>query len=167
MSILGQPAGGFGFPKTYVLTDSDGNELTAVYVSQEQVFDATVNDVREGKVYAGDEGVKVGEKVIPSYHTNHGARIIPSGSEFTIRLSNLDCYDYTKLHCIICTWNTSLSDSVAADKIVVLDMVYPVQSTESIASVTKDHDAKNIVLGITNNTENSYVLRYMTFKEIE
>lgn len=167
MSILGQPTGGFGFPKTYVLTDSSGNELTAVYVSQEQIFDATVNDVREGKTFAGDDGVKVGEKVIPSYHTKHGVRMITSGSDFVVPLSDLNRYDYTAFHGIICKYNTTMPDSTAAEKVAFYDAVYNVQSTDVISNITKDESTKSIVLGINNDTDTNYVLRYITYKEIE
>ena len=166
--IAGNMVGSYSqIGKTFILADENGNELTGVVVDKEVVFTANDNDVRENMVYAGDDGVSTGTKVIPSYHTNHGTRYIPAGSEFTIRLATLDCYDYTKFHGMICAWNTSLSDSVAVDRVAVLDAVYPVQSTEVISNVTKDDGEKSIVLGITNNTDSPFVIRYMTYKEIE
>lgn len=167
MSIYGNMVGGgSGFGKTFIIEDADGNEFTGVVVDKEVVFTATDNDVREGLVYASDAGVSTGTKVIPSYHTRESARIITPGSAFTIPFSDLDRYDYTSLQCIICPLNTDLSDSVAAEKIVLLDCVYPVQSTVSISNIVKDDTTKSIILGITNDTEISYVLRYFTYKEI-
>jgi hypothetical protein len=154
--------------KTLLLTDESGVEITGVIVGQEVIFTANAaTDIREGKVAATDEGVVTGSKVIPSYHTNHGARLIDAGDEFVIRLAKLDCYDYTNFHGIICEWNTNLSNSVAANRIVVLDAVYPVLSTEEISIVTKDADSKSVIFGITNNTDAPCVVRYMTYKEIE
>jgi hypothetical protein len=46
--------------KTFILVDENGNEITGVVVDKETVFTATDNDVREGKVYASDDGVSVG-----------------------------------------------------------------------------------------------------------
>jgi len=153
--------------KTFIIVDENGNEIAGVVTDTPVIFTATDNDVREGSVYASDDGISTGSKVIPSYHTNHGAKLVPAGSKFTIRLSKLDCYDYTNLHAMICAWNTNLSDSVATDRIVVLNAVYPVQSTEAISSVTKDDSTKSIILGITNDTDSPFVIRYMTYKEIE
>jgi hypothetical protein len=153
--------------KTLIIEDENGAQLTGVITENTVVFDATPNDVREGKTYAGDDGIQVGEKVIPSYHTFHGTKAIAAGGQFTIRLSTLDAYDYTVFHGMICQWNTSLSNSVATDRVIVLDKVYPAQSTEAISSVTKDDNTKSVVLGITNNTNSRFVIRYMTYKEIE
>ena len=58
--LYGNVCGGFGNPKTYVLTDENGKEITGVLVDNLTVFTATPEDVRSGKVFAGDEGVKTG-----------------------------------------------------------------------------------------------------------
>ena len=58
--LYGNVCGGFGNPKTYVLTDKNGKEITGVLVDNLTVFTATPEDVRSGKVFAGDEGVKTG-----------------------------------------------------------------------------------------------------------
>lgn len=154
--------------KTFTLVDEAGAEFVGVVTDKEVLLTANAeNDIREGTVAVTDDGIVTGSKVIPSYHTNHGARLIAAGGDFTIRLEKLDCYDYTNFHGIICSWNTNLSNSVAADRIVVLDAVYPVLSTEIISNVTKDSDSKSIIFGITNNTGSPCVVRYMTYKEIE
>lgn len=46
--------------KTFILVDADGNEFTGVVVDQETIFTAADDDVREGKVYASNDGVSVG-----------------------------------------------------------------------------------------------------------
>ena len=165
----GNATGGFSFPKTYIITDSDGNEFTGVYVESETIFTATDNDVREGFVYAGDAGVSTGTKDIPAYHTYEGYRIITSGSRFNILNldSKVDSYDYTKMQTIICPLNTSISDSVAAEKVSIGDNVYNVQSVNVISTITKNHADKVIDFGITNESDTLYIVRYFKYKEIE
>jgi len=154
-------------PKTYILVDENGNEVVGTLVSQETIFDATENDVREGKVFATETGVKTGEKVIPSYNTTEGYVLIPNGSTFTIKsLKTLDKYNFTKLQAIICSYAGSVIESVAAEKVVIGESVYAVNSTDIIATVTVDNDNKHINLGITNDSGSLCLLRYFTYKEI-
>ena len=152
---------------TYILVDEAGNEVPAVYVDSEMVFTATPNDIREGTTAVTNDGVTVGEKFIPPYYTSAGYRIIPNGSEFTLPLSIRDAYDYTALQCIICDYNTSLSNSVAATSVAIDDRVYPSNSTESISEVVKDSTAKTVKLGIINDTGKPCIIRYFTYKEEE
>ena len=153
---------------TYILVDDNGNEAVGVVVDNEVVFDATANDIRQGKVAATSEGVTVGSKVIPSYHTTEGSRVIPVGSQLdiTFGLDELDLYDYTKLQVIICPFRTSLAKSVGAEKVVINDNVYEVGNTISLSVVTKDISSKHINLGISNEGTVPYILRYFTYKEI-
>ena len=153
-------------PKSYIFVDDNGNEIAGALVSQETVFDADVNDVREGKTFASELGVKTGEKVIPSYQTTNSLRAIKAGEEFTIPLVKNDLYAYTKFQAMICPYNGSLSNSLAVEKAVQNDSVYPVQSTEAISSVTKNDEEKAIYLGIKNETDVPYIIRYFTYKEI-
>lgn len=61
MSISGNMVGSYSaIGKTFILVDEDGNEITGVVVDKETVFTAKDNDVREGKVYASNDGVSVG-----------------------------------------------------------------------------------------------------------
>lgn len=153
--------------QTYILQDEDGNEVTAVFVENETVFDATADDIRLGKTAATGDGVVVGTKVIPSYHTTEGYRVITAGSPFeTLSMADLDLYDFTKLQAVICPVNGSIDNSVAAEKIAINENVYAVQSTEAIATVIKDSETKRINLGITNESGSPYLLRYFTYKEI-
>ena len=152
-------------PKTYVFVDEEGNELTATLVEQETVFDATENDVRVGKVFATNTGVKTGTKVIPAYHTEAGFALIPSGSNFVIPFAN-EMYEYTKLQAIICPFNGSVATSVAADRVVIDGGIYTVNSTTILATITKDSENKSINLGIANDSDGLYLLRYFTYKEI-
>lgn len=168
MSIVGNMAGCYSpMGKTFVLTDDNGNEITGVVTGQEQKFTATDNDVREGLVYASEDGVSIGTKNIPAYHTTEAAIAIPVGSSCEIPLSNMDKYDYTKLQVIVCSYNTSLSDSVSAEKVVINDCLYNVGETIAISNVSKNIDTKTINLGITNNGQNPLILRYFTYKEID
>lgn len=165
--IYGSATGGFGYPKTFIIEDSDGNELTGVVVDKETIFDATLNDVREGKVFANDEGVQTGTKVIPAYHMTEGYQVVASGSEFKITdLASLDRYDFSKLQAIICPYSNSVANSVAANKVAINEKVYAVNSTESLSEVTRDSENKSINFGITNDSDGLYLLRYFTYKEI-
>lgn len=153
-------------PKTYILVDEKGNEVVGTLVEQQTVFDATPNDVREGKVFASELGMKTGEKVIPSYNTTEGIKVITVGSECKILLNHLDKYDFTKLQVIICPFNSSLSDSVAANKVSINGNVYEANSAEVLSTVEKNDVDKTIELGITNDTDKPLILRYFTYKEI-
>lgn len=163
MSILGQPAGGFGYPKTFIITDENGNELTAVLTDSVKVFDATANDIRLGKLAATDNGITEGTKEIPAYHTQFGTKLVKDGEEFLLYITN---YDYTKLQAIFCPFNTILEDSVAADRVVIDDRVYPVGVTASDGAIAVNHELERIEFGITNNSGKDCVIRYFTCKEI-
>ena len=164
--IYGNPVGGALNAKTYQLECNGGTaEIMAVVVDEETIFDADVNDVRAGKVFATNNGVKVGTKNIPAYNTCAGYRIIAPNEEFKIVLSASDLYDYTNLQCIICPFNTSVSDSVAADRVVIDGNLYEVNSSTVLSEVTKDATEKAIKLGITNDSSSSYIIRLFTYKE--
>lgn len=161
--INGNMIGGSAPLKTVKLVDENGGEILGVVVDQETIFTATDNDVREGFVYAGDSGVSIGTKEIPAYHTSEGKKIILAGKAFTIPLEN---YDYTALQVLICAYNTSASDSVAVDRVGIQDTMYEVESTVALSTITKDASTTSINLGITNDTNNKFVIRYFTYKEI-
>lgn len=164
--IYGNPVGGALNAKTYQLECNGGTaEIMAVVVDEKTIFDADVNDVRAGKVFATNNGVKVGTKNIPAYNTCAGYRIIAPNEEFKIVLSASDLYDYTNLQCIICPFNTSISDSVAADRVVIDGNLYEVNSSTVLSEVTKDATEKAIKLGITNDSSSSYIIRLFTYKE--
>ena len=156
-------AGSDSETNTYILVDESGAEIPAVLVDEVTVFDATANDIREGKIAATEDGVTVGTKEIPAYHTYDAYRIVPNGSNFTISHPN---YDYTKFQSIICEFNKNLLNSVAATKVSVYDNVYDVGSTTPISSLTKDESTKSIDLGITNESGGINILRYIMYKEI-
>lgn len=166
MAFYGNPVGGFCYPKTYILTDENGTEMaTGVVVGEKTVFTATDNDVRQGLVYAGDEGVSTGTKDIPIYRAVQGLVIINPNENFSILLDKYEQYNYTKLQCMISKFNTTLENSVAVDRVVIDDSVFATGSTTVLASVTKNQITKSIDLNITNNTSNKYVLRYFTYRE--
>lgn len=147
----------------YILVDEEGNEYPAVFVNEETVFDATANDIREGKVAATDDGVTLGTKEIPSYYVSEGYRLITAGEQFETAFT--EHYDFTKMTAIICPFSKSLMASVSAEKVVIEENVYPVNSTDIVSSVIRDGVNKKINLGFTNDTSSIYVLRYFTYKE--
>ncbi len=165
--IVGKMAGCYSpMGKTFILQDEEGNDLiTGVVTDSAKVFDATPNDVREGFVYAGNEGVKTGSKNIPNYYTTEGYKVITNGSEFSLQLPDMDRYDFTKLQAIICPYAGSIDGSVAAEKIAINDAIYNVNSTEKIATITKNGETQTINFGINNESETLYLLRFFTYKE--
>lgn len=149
--------------QTYMLVTTDGQEIPAVLVGEETLFTATENDIREGAVAATSKGVTVGTKVIPSYNTYEGIRVVTPGSQY--KIDNI--YDgYTKLQALVCAYNTSLSDSVSTEKVAINDKVYNVLSTDSISTVEQKDAEGAINLGITNESDSLKILRYFYYKEI-
>lgn len=167
MSISGNLVGSYSqLGKTFIITDADGNELTGVVVGQETVFTATDNDVREGFVYAGDEGVSIGTKNIPSYRTAKGRSLVLPGEMFSItNLLDYHQYDYTEFQGIICVFNTTFDDSVFTDKIVLNDQVYPVSSSNAISNITINENSQTIDFNFINDSDNIYVIHYFTYRE--
>lgn len=149
--------------KTYILVDDDGNEYAAVLVDEPVEITATANDIRLGTIAVTGDGVTEGTKVIPSYHTSFGWKAITNGSKFVLYMNN---YDYNELQAIICPFNTSMAKSVAADKVVIDDNVYSVQSAEVESSIVIDTVNACVDFGITNTSGKPYILRYSSYKEI-
>lgn len=162
--IYGNATGGFGMPKTFVLTDKNGNEFTGVVVGERTVFTATTDDVKIGKTFASNEGIQTGEDT-RTYRTLHACRCILPNESFTIPLSEYDRYDYTQFQAVISVFNTSRLDSLTVEKSVLYDGVYNVNSNDKISDVTKNADTKSVDLNITNNTDNTFIVHYNTYKE--
>lgn len=150
----------------FILEDEAGTEVVGVLVDEVTAFDATENDIRTGKIAVTDNGVTVGTKEIPAYHTTEGYRLIPAGEKVIVRIESegLDLYDFTKLQALFCPFAGSIADSVAAEKVAINDAVYNVQSTEKIATVTKDAENKEIVFEVTADA--LCLIRYITYKEV-
>lgn len=161
--IYGNCVGGVGLERTYILVDEDGKEFTATFVDNETALDATPNDIRLGKLAATDTGVTVGEKMIPSYHTSEGTKVITAGSQ--IKITNLNNCNYTKLQALICVYQSSLSSSVATEKVSINGKVYAVGSTDVLAEVIVESENKAIDFGLVNDSESPRVIRYFTYKE--
>lgn len=143
---------------TYILVDEDGNEYAAVMTEEPVALTATPNDIRIGTIAVTDDGVTVGEKEIPSYHTSEGMRVVMSGKEFVIDNLGRHC-EFTKLQALACL------DSVSAQAVCINTKVYAVDSTEVLSEVTVDTESQVINFGITNDTTKPYVIRYFTYKE--
>lgn len=148
--------------ETYMLVYDDGTEVPAVFVENEVAFTATENDIRKGTIAATAKGVTEGTKEIPAYYTDEGVAIVPIGSDYIIRTPY---YDYKKLQAIVCAYNTSLSNSTAAEKVAINDMVYAVQSTDTIATVSKDDSRKVIFFDMSNDSSKICLIRYFMYKE--
>lgn len=169
----GQLNGKLAIPKNYteavntpyIIVDANGNEIPAVLVSEETVFTATENDIRLGTVAATEKGVTEGKKDIPAYHTTEGIAVVTEGGEFDILIPRENRYDFTKMQAILCPFNESLANSVAADKVAINRSVYAVGSADALATISVDHENKKIKLGITNNGATPFVIRYFTYKE--
>lgn len=161
--------GGDDDSQMYLLVTEDGQELPAVVVEELTLFDATANDIRIGKTAATDSGVTVGEKVIPSYHTTTGVKLIRNNAQLSITnvSSMVDGYDYTELQAIICSYNKNTTNSVSAEQVCIGNNLYEVRSTEKLSTVTKNHDTKTIDLGVINESGKPQLIRYFTYKEIE
>lgn len=167
MGILGNASGGFGYPKSFVITDDSGNELTAVVTDEEMVvFDATPADVRINKKFASENGIQTGENTI-TYRTIKGRELVPAGQTLSIMLDEHNMYNFTKIQCMIAPFNTNVKNSVAIDKVVIDDCVYNVGSTEKLSDVTKNSTTLSIDLNITNNTDDYCVIHYFTYREEE
>lgn len=164
--IYGNAVGGTGIERTYILVDENGNEYPATFVDKETKFDATPNDIRLGKVAATEIGVVTGEKDIPAYHTTEGFKTITVGSSMKIKLPGNKC-DYTKFQALVCSFNTSLADSVATYIVSIGDKVYEVNSTVELSSITVDTNSSSIDLGLFNTSDKICIIRYMTYKEEE
>lgn len=162
--IYGSATGGFGMPKTLVLTDSNGNEFTGVVTGQKTVFTATKDDVKTGKIFASDEGIQTGEDT-RTYRTTHATHLVLPNQDFSIPLAQYDKYDYTKFQAVISEFNTTEFDSLSVEKFVLYDSVYNVNSDDKVSDVTKNEDTKSVDLNITNNTDNTFIVHYNTYKE--
>lgn len=63
MGIYGNATGGFCMPKTFILTDENGNEVIGIVVGEEVVFTATADDIVKGKIAGTSEGITIGTHV--------------------------------------------------------------------------------------------------------
>ena len=167
MSISGNMVGGALPAKTFIIEDENGNEFVGVVTDIVQVFTATDDDVRAGVVYAGDNGVSIGSKEIPTYHTYEGYKVVVPGNLFELKLNADNAYDYTKLQCIICPFNLSINESVSAEKVVIDNSVYNVNSVVEVSVVEKNLINNSISFGFINDTDKTYIIRYFTYRKVE
>lgn len=148
---------------TFILVDEDGNEYPAIYAGSDVVCTATENDIRKGCTAMTPEGIIEGTKEIPAYYTTEGYKLIPNGSTFLLMIPD---YDYTKLQAIICPFDSTIENSVSAEKIVVGANVYSVKSNVVEATVSVDTESKTINFGFDNTFGMPYLLRYFIYKEV-
>lgn len=162
--LYGNACGGFGMPKMLEIVDDNGNTIIGTVTDSEVIFDATRDDVKVGKIFASADGVQEGIDT-RTYRTTHASKTILPGEQFSIPLDDYEKYNYTKFQAMIAEFNTTQYDSVSVVKISLNDAVYDVNSTIKISDVTKNSSTKSIDLNITNNTNNTYVIHYSTYKE--
>lgn len=154
--------------KTFILLDENGNEITGVVVDQETIFTAGDNDVRDGMIYASDDGVSTGTKDIPPYRTTAGYRLISPKEEFCIPLSDYQQYDYTVFQCMITLVDMNdINNSVATSMVSIKNGVYAVNSTTKLANVVKDHENMSIKLNVSNDSNDYYFIYYFTYRQEE
>lgn len=150
--------------QAFILVDEEGNEIPAVLVDEEVTITATPNDIRIGTTAITEEGVVVGEKEIPGYITKQGKRVVKVGQPLIIPFYSDQC-QYTKLQVIVCSYNTSLNNSVSAQMVVIDNKLYAVDSTSELSMVSVNTADQSVDLGITNDRNTSLVLIYMSIKE--
>lgn len=150
--------------QTYVLIDEEGNEIPAIYIGEETIFDATANDIREGKTAVSGDGVVIGTKEIPAYITSEGTKLITAGKPMVLTMRD-GKHQYTKLQAIVCAYNTNTTNSVAAMQVCINSKMYNVSSTEALATVIKDDAEQSIDLGIINDSGKPVLVRYFSYKE--
>lgn len=165
MSISGNLVGMYSsIGKTVILVDADGNEVTGVVTENVKVFDATPEDVKIGKTFAGEEGVLEGTDT-KTYRVIFASYLVFPGEIFSIPLVDYDSYNYTKFQATIALFNTTVLDSTSVDKTVINDAVYNVNSNVKLSDVTKNLGTKSVDLNIVNDTDNIYIVHYSTYKE--
>ena len=147
----------------YMIVTEDGEEFAQLSSQEVVELTATANDIRLGATAVTEKGVITGEKDIPSYHTMQSIRAIRPNQPFVLTFNDKQ-YDYTKIQAMTAPYNENLSNSVAVDRVVIDDSVYPIGSTESISTITKDDENKAINFGIMNGDTPS-VIRYFTYRE--
>lgn len=162
--IYGNATGGFGMPKMIEIVDDNGNTLVGAVTDSEVVFDATRDDVKAGKTFASADGVQEGIDT-RTYRTTHATQLVLPGEDFSIPLEDNEKYNYTKFQAMIAEFNTTISDSISVEKVSLNDSVYNVNSTTKLSDITKNATSKSIDLNITNNTDNTYIVHYNTYKE--
>lgn len=159
--IYGNKIGGARDAKTYVIADEKETfKVLGVVVEQEEIFDATCEDVKEGKKFACDGGVMTGANDAPSYRVTCGTREIAPSADFSIDMEPYDQWNYTSLSCMI----APKSNPNKVEKVVLYDVVYDNTGAE-LAPVTKDKSNKTINLNITNTTKETYLIHFIVCKE--
>lgn len=167
MSIMGNVVGASMLtPKSFVLEAEDGTSFVGVTVGEETVFNATPLDVKINKTFAGEDGVQTGENTI-TYRTRMATRTILPGEEFSIPLEMYEHYDYTQFQGIIVLFNEEYGDSAKTLGITIDDNLFSTETSMKLANITKNLDTKSIDFNITNNSENTYSIRYFTYREEE
>lgn len=150
--------------QTFILVDEDGHEMECFLTEEEVELTATPNDIRIGTTAVTDTGVTVGEKEIPAYHTEEGYVVVTPGS--VVQIKGVEDCDYTKLLAMVCSYNSTVANSVSTEKVCINRTVYLVNSTETVSTVTTDIANKTINFGVTNNSGKPQILRYILYKEI-
>lgn len=164
MSVYGNMIGGAsGLGKTFIFEDEEGNNFTGVVSEKLQIFNAKPSDVKLGKVFASDGGIRVGEST-KTYRVRFESYLIFPGEEFSIPLEHHDAYDCTKFYATISVFNTTEFDSTSVEKIVICDSVCDVGSINKLSDISRNATTKSIDLHLTNDTNNIYIINYSMYK---
>lgn len=169
MAIYGNMVGSSGgiLGKTVEIISDDGVDLMGVVTDQETVLTASPNDIRKGKIAATEYGIIEGEKDIPAYRTTMAYRLILPNENFSISLPGYNQYDYTKIQCIIALYSSDYSTNAKIKYVSINDSIYSTESSDKLSDITKNSDTKSIDLNITNNSEDTYLIFYFTYREEE
>lgn len=167
MAIYGNPVGGALNAKTFMLEVNGGKtEIAATVVGEKQTFNATANDVRKGMTFASNRGVEIGQKEIPAYETRMSYLQIKPNEAFSIPLSDKDRYAYTKFQCIIVSSSSDYDNNVTTKYISINDKLFSSETSNFVSDITQNATTKSIDLNITNDSTDTYVIIYVTYKEI-
>lgn len=147
---------------TYAITNADGTQkIYGVKAAAEAVtLTATENDIRLGSTAITNKGYTEGAKDIPAYHSLTGKKIIQDGAAVTITTDNSQ---FTHIHAMLSTYDTSILKSVAVYANVVEGVLYAAGSNTKLADLTVDESTNTIRLGIT--AQGKTVLRYFIMRE--
>ena len=148
--------------QTFIIDDGNGNEIIGVVTANEQVFDATPEDVKLGKTFAYDGGVGVGTDTRLAVASSC---IIEPGAPLTVLLSDYDAYDYTKFQAIITVRSSDYSNSATIVGYVLNGSVFLVGSSTKVSSLSKNTNTKSIDFNINNNSAQAYEIHYFTYRE--
>ena len=105
-------------------------------------------------------------KNIPAYETRMSSLTVEPNETCSIPLSSEERYNYTKFQCIIAVYNSDYSTNMVTKYVSMNDGLFSVETSNKVSNITKNSNTKSIDLNITNNSQDTYIIIYFTYKEI-